>query len=475
MRVYGWSARQSFATRLECLLKMISLQQILGYIPSASTEELQQILTAVQTELPKRDGMNSKYVEHVKDFCQDRQLLDLVWAECESLNLNPKKNKTASQWLSTSKEPYVYNDTTPVHAAKDIKQFSVINKLRSLVNESTEVIGPLDSCLVLQYNSRQSSLTLHSDDELSIDQDKSICSFSLGCERTIEFFEKGARPKLVKDIRMTNNSLVIMRPGTQQNLKHCVRAERNTSSNDTGDSQSQVRYSLSFRAVRKAQVPVGVTSENQGSAPQPPPTQTPLPKKYVSLIAGDSFAARLDTDKLAKGKAVVENIAEGGAKMKNVQKQLEHYAAANPGTEVNKIIVSVGTNDIRNCKDISILRGPLKELCKKIGSLFPRSKVFFQSLLPLPLLDSKDWSTNRRVQDFNRILYNECIYRRYHFIEVFHPFTKFRRQKYEPVCRFDRLFERGGIHPNPERGMGVLARYYIRALHSRFFNPCVFQ
>ncbi len=451
------------------------LQQILGHIPSASTDELRQILTAVQAELPKREGMSSKYVTHITDFCQDDELLDLVLAECESMDLNPKKNKTSSQWLSTSNEPYVYPDASPVHAAKDIKQFKSINKLLSLVNESTEVVGPLDSCLILKYNSRQSSLTLHADDEPCIDQEKSICSFSLGCERTIEFFEKGTRPKLVKDIRMSSNSLVIMRPGTQQILKHCVRAESNTSSSLNDNTQSQVRYSLSFRAFKKGLVPVVATSQNQGSATQPPPSPVPLPTKYVNLIAGDSFAARMDTVKLAKGRTVVENVAEGGAKMDRVQKQLEDYAANNPGTEVIKVIVSVGTNDIRNCKDISILRGPLKELCKKIETLFPRSKVFFQSLLPLPLKNDKDWSTNRRVQDFNRIIFNECVYRRYHFIEVFYPFTKFRRQRNEPVSRFDRLFERGGIHPNPERGMGVLARFYIRALHSKFFNPCVFQ
>ncbi len=446
---------------------MLHLQQLLNDIPSASTEELYQILAAVQTELPKRKGLNNKYVEHIKDFCQDEKLLENVLKECESLDLNSKRTKTALQWLSTSSDPYVYPDATPVHPAKDISQFPSINKLLSLVNQSTEVIGPLDSCLILKYNSGQSSLSLHADDEPSIDQDKSICSFSLGCERTIEFYEKGKKPKRVKDIRMTNNSLVIMRPGTQQHLKHCVRAECSKDSKD--NVQSQVRYSLSFRAITKAPAPRAVTSQTTLNNPAPPPS------RYVSLIAGDSFAARMDPGKLAKGKMIVESIAEGGAKMDKVQKQLEEYVAVNPGTEVNKIVVRVGTNDIRNCKDISLLRGPLKELCKKIGTLFPKSKVFFQSLLPLPLINDKDWSTNRRVQDFNRLLFNECVYRRYHFIEVFYPFTKFRRQKNEPVSRFDRLFERGGIHPNPKRGMGVLARYYIRALHSNFFDPCVFQ
>ena len=452
-----------------CLLKiMVNLQQILNHITTASTEDLHQILTAVQTELPKREGLNSKYVEHIKDFCQDEKLLADVLKECESLDLNSKRTKTASQWLSSSSEPYVYPDATPVHPAKDISQFPSINKLLSLVNQSTEVSGPLDSCLILKYNSGQSSLTLHADDEPSIDQEKSICSFSLGCERTIEFYEKGKKPKRVKDIRMTNNSIVIMRPGTQQHLKHCVRAERNMGSED--HAQSQVRYALSFRAITKAPAaaPEGVTSQ---STPNP----APLPSRFVCLVAGDSFAARMDNDKLAKGKLVVENIAEGGAKMDKVQKQLENYVEANPGTEVTKLLVSVCTNDIRNCKDPSLLRGPLKELCKKIEALLPRCKVFFQYLLPLPLKNHNDWITNRRVHDLNRIIYNECVFRRYYFVDVFYPFTKFKRKSNEPITRFDRLFELNVIHPNSERGMGVLARYYIRALHSRYFDPRVFQ
>ena len=70
---------------------------------------------------------------------------------------------------------------------------------------------------------------------------------------------------------------------------------------------------------------------------------------------------------------------------------------------------------------------------------------------------------------------NECIYRRFYYIDAFYPFTKFNRHWGEPYARFERLFEKQGIHPNPEKGMGVLARFYIRALHSKFFNPRVFQ
>ena len=449
---------------------MKSLQEILNYLPTASTDDLKKILKAVQSEIPKRDGAVNNHVEYVEDFCPDKELLDLVWGECESLNLDKSRNKTSSQWLSSTATPYVYTDSNPIHSPKDISSYPAIKQLLSLVNASTEVTGPLDSCLVLKYNSATCKSSRHNDDEDLIDQQKSICSFSMGCERTIEFFKhpSSKTSKAVKTIRMKNNSLVIMRPGTQQKFQHQVRAEvQNKKQTEGTNPGSQVRYSLSFRAVCQSSPPSSV----QTTSSPTPQSQT----EHVTVVAGDSFATRLDADKLGKGKKKIRNIAAGGAKMDQVQKQLEQFAATNTGVVVDKVIISVGTNDIRNCKDLNLLRGPLKVLSSKVSELYPHSKVFFQSLLPLPLNGDNDYLTNRRVQDFNRMLFNECKFRHFYFIDVFYPFTKFRRARREPIKRFDHLFEVNGIHPNKERGLGVLARYYIRAIHSQYFNPYVYQ
>ena len=151
---------------------MSNLQQILHHLPSLPTNELLQILSAIQTELPKRKGQNSTLVDYIDNFSPDKTLLDNVLDECESLQLSSKRTKAATQWLSSSSEPYVYPDSSPVHAAKDITKFTALSKLLSLVNESTEVTGPLDSCLVTKYNSHHASLTLHADDEDCIDQGK---------------------------------------------------------------------------------------------------------------------------------------------------------------------------------------------------------------------------------------------------------------------------------------------------------------
>ena len=455
---------------------MINLQDIFDYVKAASVEDLRHILDSVQNELPKREGKVDNFVLHIEDFCDDEVLRDAVWVECESLKLNTEgRHKATTAWLCSQDAPYIYTDTNPVHLPQDISGFPNIKRLLSLVNSSTEITGPLDSCLVIKYGNNQASTTIHTDDEKLMDQEKSICSFSLGCERTLEFYEgTSGKPNCVKTIRMKNNSLVVMRPGTQQNLRHAVRAEPATKGEPPNKSE-QVRYSLSFRAIVKSGGQI--SSQNISTETSTPASgnKAQEPAQRVTLVAGDSFAQRLDSAKLGKGKVTVVNVAEGGAKMDKVQKQLEDYCTAHPDVHVEKLLISVGTNDIRRVGDIGILRGPVKQLFGKIGHLFPNCKVYVQSLLPLPLQNDNDKFTNKRVLDFNRILFNECVFRRFFFMDVFYPFTKFKRARSEPVKRFDPLFENNGIHPNPQKGMGVLARIYIRAIHSKYFNPHIYQ
>lgn len=453
----------------------ISLTQIVDYLINATLPDLHTLLNEIQMEIPKREGQTKQYVTQIEDFCADKDLLSAVWTECQSMEMPSKKSRTGTLWLSEANKDYVYSDTDPVHKRTDIKEFPAIHKLLSVVNTSTEVDGHLDSCLILKYNSNAATVRLHSDEEAMIDQSKSICSFSLGCERTIEFWQKSQKPKLVQEFRMKQNTMVVMRPGTQQNLKHTVRPEANRPPADPDNPDSNIRYCLSFRAVAPDKPPI-TPSQSSTETKSPPETRTP--KKRVCLIAGDSFAARMDTIRLGKGKLIVDNIAQGGAKISKVIEQLSRYREANPDNEVQKIILSVGTNDIRNAQNgVAFIKSPLKALCENIGKLFPESVIFFQSLLPLPLKSESDWNTNKNVMSVNRIIYNECKFRKFHFIGAFYEFCKFNRKFNEPYRRFDRLFEENGVHPNTKIGMGVLGRMYIKALHKfrMNFEPLVFQ
>ena len=161
--------------------------------------------------------------------------------------------------------------------------------------------------------------------------------------------------------------------------------------------------------------------------------------------------------------------------MHHVMGQLKSYAASNVGTVVDKVLVSVGTNDIRYCPNIDELRPKYKSLCSQITELFPNSRVYFQLLIPLPCKHNSDWITNSKVIHFNRMIVNECIFRKFHVLDTFSAFcSPFNDPRY-PELRNSKLFNGSDIHPSKTRGMGVLARFYLRALHSKYFNPFILQ
>ena len=71
---------------------------------------------------------------------------------------------------------------------------------------------------------------------------------------------------------------------------------------------------------------------------------------------------------------MVESVAKGGSKINQVEIQLVDFHSQNPGVVVDKLILSIGTNDIRYCsKGVNHLRGPLKQLCETIRHLFPNT------------------------------------------------------------------------------------------------------
>ena len=164
--------------------------------------------------------------------------------------------------------------------------------------------------------------------------------------------------------------------------------------------------------------------------------------------------------------------------MAEVAKQLEDYRTIFPDHVVTRIVLSVGTNDLRNGKlTHDVLKGQFKHLCTRIRNIYPDSRIFFQSLLPLPLRHDNDWETNKRVMDLNNIIFRECSFRKFYFIDAFYDFCMFNRRFNEPFSRYSKLFEENGIHPNSKVGMGILARKYIFALHKfgKQFHPCIFQ
>lgn len=449
---------------------MLNLKDILKLIPDASDVELQKLLKATQCEVDARKNKN--FVDYIPSYC-DEELIAAVLDECESLSLADNGRKAAAQWLSPVNEPYIYIDANPIHHAIDINNFPSICRVLKMVNSDPRFHGELDSCLVLKYSSKATSVSLHADDEESIDQAKSICNFSIGSTRTLEFWSKDDN-KHVTSICMESGSVTHMKPGTQQALKHMVRGTK--SKKDSPDVKPHLRFSLSFRALARRSAPAEPLPD-AGEATPKVSQQVPVsqPPRRVCLVAGDSYAERLDTARLGRNVRVVESVAKGGAKIGHVIQQLEDYSRENSGVVVEKLLISVGTNNLRNCHSgVEHLRKHFKSLCEKINELFPNSKVYFQSLIPLPCLNRYDWNTNRNVMDFNKIIFNECIYRKFYILSAFEHFSV-PWNGMTPDIRNNRFFVGRNIHPSEKVGLGVLAKLYIRAIHSNYFIPYVLQ
>ena len=172
--------------------------------------------------------------------------METLWAECESLTMDNTRRKATTQWLSPVPDPYVYPDSNPVHKAKDINEFPGISSRLSSVNASSQIEGPLNCALIIKYSTGDASLSLHADDEDIFDHSKAICSFSIGSSRTLEFYTKAAKPKPVKSVRTENNGLLIMSPGTQDRLKHCVRPDQLMKGTVRDHSSCKTRSSLCY-------------------------------------------------------------------------------------------------------------------------------------------------------------------------------------------------------------------------------------
>ena len=172
-----------------------------------------------------------------------------------------------------------------------------------------------------------------------------------------------------------------MKPGTQSILQHRV-VRGNAKEQDM-----QTRYYVSFRKhIPDAQELIDGPSTKEN--PVPPSTEGKH-KTRTTLIVGDSFAARLDPHKLSKGRKNVINIAKGGNKIIDVIESLTKFNEDTSSGEfiIDQVFVSVGTNDIRSCRreGVSRHKGELFRLTRFIKDMFPHAKLFFQSLIPLPI------------------------------------------------------------------------------------------
>lgn len=180
---------------------------------------------------------------------------------------------------------------------------------------------------------------------------------------------------------------------------------------------------------------------------------------------GDSISAGLDEVKLGrKGRQLVKNLSSGGVTISDVSKQLDDFYVSNNNHPVDKIFICVGANDIRYCHDKGVkhLKSPLNDLAKQINLLFPDAKVWFQSIIPFPI---QHRFTINNILSFNDLLYEVCMVNHMYYIDCVESFLG--PDGFRSEYLFHNIYN---IHPN-NRGLSILARIYLRLIHSRKFNP----
>ena len=383
--------------------------------------------------------------------------------EVKSLGLEVKcgtsdNRKVASQWLildsQNVKLPSLWNPHKTNLPPDDLCKFTQINKLRNIISRHTGDTE-YNSCIVNYYKDGAARTRPHSDDETYIDQTCPISCFSIGQTREIGVFNKG-NGHLIGKHSLEEGSLLVMSAGAQANTKHQLLPMR------TGTCGE--RFSISFRRINISHGSDNKQHIDKVSVESEPSTNT---ASKTTLVLGTSIPYYLDFKKLSgtSGNVNVVNLCKRGAKICHLQDILDkHYTEENVNQNVDKIIVSVGTNDIQNNKRHTVghLYTPMQKLLAKIKTYYPAATVYVQSLLPQKIVNSY---TVSNVLGFNRLLLRLCAQSKCYFIDLFTDFLGENNHINPKLYRWD------GIHLS-NKGLSLLARAFIANIRGRF-NPVI--
>ncbi len=188
----------------------------------------------------------------------------------------------------------------------------------------------------------------------------------------------------------------------------------------------------------------------------------------LCLLLGTSITQRVDGALMSKKGRTVVNLSASGANIEHVHKMAGDFHYENPHSihKVDKIVVSVGTNDIKwyNCH-VKNLRREFKPklitLIQDLKLLFPFASISFQTVLPIRIVYNY---TVDSVHQFNNLLLEVCSQFSCTFFDCFSRFLD--REGVHP----NRLFYRDNWHLN-DIGLKVLCRALKFLIYGNIFNP----
>jgi alkylated DNA repair dioxygenase AlkB/lysophospholipase L1-like esterase len=227
-----------------------------------------------------------------------------------------------------------------------------------------------------------------------------------------------------------------------------------------------------------------VSNDNISSIHSPvPPGYAPFPShsehtgvstgrtmanEKICVLFGTSITDRIDGPLMSKKNRTVVNVSTSGANIDDIRLMAHDFHADYLRSihKIDKIVVSVGTNDIkwynsfaRNMK--RDMKPKLVLLVKELKLLFPSAQIYFHTVLPIRVVYKY---TAASVHQFNNLLLEVCSQYRCFFFDCFSRFLDKQGNFYNKA-----LF-RDNFHLN-DAGLKVLCRALKFMIYGDLFNP----
>ena len=263
-----------------------------------------------------------------------------------------------------------------------------------------------------------------------------------------------------------------MNPGSQSCTKHKIMPLHKKHNNEDDDLMD-LRISISWRDIIDDDEKVEQQITNESREDQTAHAADDMIRTETSVIFGTSISKYLQEKRLqGRGNVRVVNCSESGATIPDVSSQMDNFFTSGKmdpdKTKIKNVFISVGTNDLmkRGNQTPNNLYLPISNLLKKAKILFPGAKVYFQSLLPMPIISR---FTVGNVLMFNKLALQACAAEKCFFLDVFRNFLDFYGCNNFKLFRFNAHKNCMDVHLN-NKGLGVLAVSFIDIIRGRF-NP----
>jgi lysophospholipase L1-like esterase len=188
----------------------------------------------------------------------------------------------------------------------------------------------------------------------------------------------------------------------------------------------------------------------------------------ICVLFGTSITDHVDGSQLSKKNRTVVNVSTSGANIDDIRLMAKDFHEDNLRSihKIDKIVVSVGTNDIKwyNCFTRNMRRDmkpKLITLVKELKQLFPSAQIYFHTVLPIRVVYKYTASS---VHQFNNLLLEVCSQYRCFFFDCFSRFLDKQGNFY------DRTLFRDNFHLN-DAGLKVLCRALKFMIYGNLFNP----